>query len=132
MSTASTKPLAQAPAHLALTSYIGGERYPELAFLPAEQLYEIVQADLRTLLGVRGKPTFAHTVYWPRAIPQYNLGYGKYRALMTEIEGKVPGFFLAGHYRDGISLADSIVSGVNGAERIVGKLQSLRVEGLKS
>lgn len=115
----------RAPAgHLTLTSYIGGERYPELAALPAEQLYEIVQADLRVLLGVRGKPTFAHSVYWPRAIPQYNMGYGKYRARMTEVEVEAPGFFLAGHYRDGISLADSIVSGANAAERIGQTLKS--------
>jgi oxygen-dependent protoporphyrinogen oxidase len=110
----------RAPAgHLTLTNYIGGERYPELASLPAEKLYELVQADLRVLLGVRGEPTFQHTVFWPRAIPQYNLGYGKYRARMTEIEAQAPGFFLAGHYRDGISLGDSIVSGVNVVERIV-------------
>jgi len=115
----------RAPAgHHTLTSYIGGERHPELASLPPEKLYEIVQADLSVLLGVRGKPTFAHAMYWPRAIPQYNLGYGKYRALMTEIESKAPGFFLAGHYRDGISLGDSIVSGVNVVERIVEKLKS--------
>jgi oxygen-dependent protoporphyrinogen oxidase len=109
----------RAPAgHLTLTSYIGGERYPELASLPAEQLYEIVGQDLRVLLGVRGRPTFAHTVYWPKAIPQYNLGYGKYRALMTGLEAGTPGLFLAGHYRDGISLGDSIVSGVNVVERV--------------
>ena len=104
--------------HVTLTSYIGGERYPELASLPAEQLHEIVQEDLRVLLGVRGKPTFAHSVYWPKAIPQYNLGYGKFRERMTEIEAKTPGFFLAGHYRDGISLGDSICSGINVVERI--------------
>jgi oxygen-dependent protoporphyrinogen oxidase len=114
----------RAPAgHHTLTNYIGGERYPELASLPPEQLYETVLADLRVLLGVRGKPTFAHTVFWPKAIPQYNLGYGKYRALMTDIEAKTPGFFLAGHYRDGISLGDSIVSGVNVVERIVAALK---------
>ena len=118
----------RAPAgHHTLTSYIGGERYPELASLPAEELYKIVCEDLRVLLGVRGRPTFQHTVFWPKAIPQYNLGYGKYRALMSDIEAKVPGFFLAGHYRDGISLGDSIASGVNVAERIAAK-----VEGLKS
>jgi oxygen-dependent protoporphyrinogen oxidase len=109
----------RAPAgHHTLTSYVGGERYPELASLPAEKLYEIVCEDLRVLLGVRGKPTFAHTVYWPKAIPQYNLGYGKYRALMTEIESRTSGFFLAGHYRDGVSLGDSMVSGVNVVDRI--------------
>jgi protoporphyrinogen/coproporphyrinogen III oxidase len=108
----------RAPAgHLTLTSYIGGERFPELAGLPPEQLYEIASKDLRVLLGVKGKPTFQHSVFWPRAIPQYNVGYGTFRAKMIEVEQQAPGFFLAGHYRDGISLSDSIVSGCNIADR---------------
>ena len=55
---------------------------------------------------------------YPKAIPQYNVGYGRYRELMTEIEAKARGLFLAGHYRDGVSLSDSIVSGCNVAERV--------------
>ena len=112
----------RAPAgHVNLTSYVGGARYPELASLPADKLVELVLADLRVLLGVKGKPTFVHTAFWPKAIPQYNVGYGKYRDLLTDIESKNPNLFFAGHYRDGVSLGDSIVSGVNIAER-VGKL----------
>ena len=109
----------RAPAgHLTLTSYIGGERYPELAKLPAEELYRLTLADLRVLLGVRGEPVFKNVAFYPRAIPQYNVGYGVYRDLMNEAEKKAPGLFLAGHYRDGVSLSDSIVSGCNVAERI--------------
>lgn len=109
----------RAPAgHHTLTSYVGGERFPELAAKSPEELYEITCADLRVLLGVKGTPTFRHHYYWPRAIPQYNLGYGRYRALMTEIETRTAGLFFAGHYRDGISLGDSIVSGVNIADRV--------------
>jgi oxygen-dependent protoporphyrinogen oxidase len=108
----------RAPAgHLTLTSYVGGERFPELASLSPEKLYALTCEDLRVLLGVRGKPTFQHSVYYPKAIPQYNVGYGRYRDLMAEIEGKAPGLFLAGHYRDGISLSDTIVSACNVAER---------------
>jgi protoporphyrinogen/coproporphyrinogen III oxidase len=108
----------RAPAgHLTLTSYVGGERYPELASLPPEKLYALTCEDLRVLLGVKGKPTFQHSVYYPKAIPQYNVGYGRYRELMAEIEGKAPGLFLAGHYRDGISLSDTIVSACNVADR---------------
>jgi oxygen-dependent protoporphyrinogen oxidase len=110
----------RAPAgHLALTCYVGGERQPELAALPPEKLFPLVTGDLRRLLGVRGEPTFAHSVFWPRAIPQYNVGYGRFRALMTEIEQKAPGLLLAGSYRDGISLSDSIVSGGNVAEKVI-------------
>jgi oxygen-dependent protoporphyrinogen oxidase len=112
----------RAPAgHLNLTSYVGGARYPELASLPTNKLVEVVLADLRVLLGVKGQPTFVHTAFWPKAIPQYNVGYGKYRELLNEIEAKARNLFFAGHYRDGVSLGDSIVSGVNIAERI-GKL----------
>ncbi|MCU0772225.1 MAG: protoporphyrinogen oxidase [Verrucomicrobia bacterium] len=104
--------------HLTLTSYVGGERQPELADRSPEELYAITVADLRVLLGVRGEPTFRHHYYWPRAIPQYNLGYGRYRELMSRIEEQASGLFFAGHYRDGISLGDSIVSGINMAERV--------------
>jgi oxygen-dependent protoporphyrinogen oxidase len=70
------------------------------------------------LLGVKGKPTFVHTAFWPKAIPQYNVGYGKYLDLLNNIESKAPNLFFAGHYRDGVSLGDSIVSGVNIAGRV--------------
>ena len=104
--------------NLTLTSYLGGERYPELASLPPEKLFEITREDLRVLLGVKGKPTFEHSVFYPKAIPQYVVGYGRFRVLMNDIEAKAPGLFLAGHYRDGISLSDSIVSGCNIADRV--------------
>jgi oxygen-dependent protoporphyrinogen oxidase len=111
--------LNRAPAgHLTLTSYIGGQRYPEFALLPAEKLVALTCEDLRVLLGVTGKPVFRHCVLYPQAIPQYNVGYGRYRGLMTEIESRAPGLFLAGHYRDGVSLGDTIVSGCNIVDRV--------------
>ena len=109
----------RAPAgHITLTSYIGGARYPELGLLPPEQLVATTMEDLRRLLGVKGAPVFVHTKTWPRAIPQYNVGYGEHRQRLTAIEAAAPRLFFAGHYRDGVSLGDSIVSGVNIAERV--------------
>jgi oxygen-dependent protoporphyrinogen oxidase len=114
----------RAPAgHLTLTSYVGGERYPELASLPQDKLVELVCEDLRVLLGVRGKPVFAHSVFYPRAIPQYNVGFGRFKELMNDIEAKAPGIFFAGHYRDGVSLSDSIVSGCKVVERVAASLK---------
>jgi len=120
----------RAPAgHLTLTSYVGGERYPELAARPPEELVALTCEDLRVLLGVKGKPTFAHSVLYPKAIPQYNVGYGRYRGLLTEIEAKARGLFFAGHYRDGVSLSDSLVSGCNIAERVGEYCQHLHLKG---
>jgi len=108
----------RAPAgHLTLTSYIGGERHPELASLPPDKLFALTCEDLRVLLGVRGRPTFQHSVFYPRAIPQYNVGYGRFRELLADGERQAPGLFFAGHYREGISLSDTIVSGGRAADR---------------
>jgi protoporphyrinogen/coproporphyrinogen III oxidase len=108
----------RAPAgHVTLTSYVGGERQPDLASRPPDELVALVNEDLRVLLGVKGKPVFQHTALYPRAIPQYNLGYGRYREAMNALEKQAAGLFLAGHYREGVSLGDSIVSGCNVAER---------------
>jgi protoporphyrinogen/coproporphyrinogen III oxidase len=97
-----------------LSSYVGGEHYPELASLPPD---ELVYEDLRVLLGVKGKPASQTVALYPKTIPQYNVGYGKFKGLMNEIESKARELFFAGHFRDGILLGDPIVSGVNIAER---------------
>jgi len=70
------------------------------------------------LLGVRGRPVFTHHHFWPRAIPQYNVGYGRFKARLDEIESKSHGLFFAGSFRDGVSLGDSIVAGGAVAERL--------------
>ncbi len=104
--------------HVTLTSYVGGERFPGYASFPKEDLCALVCKDLGVLLGVKGQPTFRHCTFYPRAIPQYNIGYQRYRDQMITIENSAPGLFLAGHYRDGVSLGDSIVSGRNAADRV--------------
>jgi oxygen-dependent protoporphyrinogen oxidase len=101
-----------------ITSYIGGARHPSLALKKADELVELTLKDLGTILGVRGRPTFQHVAVYRQAIPQYNVGFGKYRALMNAMELKAPGLFVAGHARDGVSLGDSMVSGHNAAGKI--------------
>lgn len=104
--------------HVTLTSYMGGSRAPWLALLPREEIVARVKADLKKLLGVEGEATFENVVIFPEAIPQYNVGYGRFKQLMAEAEAAAPGVFIAGNARHGISLGDSIVSGHAAAGRI--------------
>jgi protoporphyrinogen/coproporphyrinogen III oxidase len=67
--------------------------------------------DLRALLGARGEPTFRTFRCWPKAIPQYDLTYGRYREIMDDVERRNPGLALAGSYREGIAIAEVIASG---------------------
>ena len=104
--------------HITLSCYVGGSRNPSLALQDRSTLRRLVLQDLKKLLGVRGEPTFEHYFTFPKAIPQYVVGYGVMKWFMKEIEQRARGLFLAGHYRDGIALSDSIISGDNAAEKI--------------
>jgi len=109
----------RAPEHeVAITCFIGGARSPNLALRPHEDLFAMAARDLSAILNITGPPTFRHATVYRQAIPQYNLGFEKFRALMADMESKAPGLFVAGHARDGISLSDSIVSGHKIADRI--------------
>ena len=110
----------RAPADcVMLTSYVGGTRAPDLAYMPAEELFEITCQDLRLLLGVSGQPTFKHHVLFPRAIPQYDLGYGRFKKLLSAMESSARGIFFAGQYRGGIAVSDCILSGQSAANQVV-------------
>lgn len=109
----------RAPAgQVLLTTYLGGVRAPELALKPEAELVALTRRDLEAILGVRGEPTYVHVRVYPKAIPQYELGYGRFQALMEAFEARAPGIFLAGHFRNGISLGDSILAGHDVAGRI--------------
>jgi oxygen-dependent protoporphyrinogen oxidase len=102
----------RAPAgYAALTVLAGGTRQPELARLPAEKLLAAVERDLRELLGVSGAPVFRRHTFWPRAIPQYNLGHEQHLEAMAAAERAHRGLFIGGQARDGIALPDCIAAG---------------------
>jgi len=103
----------RAPAgHVALTIFAGGARQPETGRLPTEQLLERVLPDLRELLAVEGDPVFTHHTFWPRAIPQYNLGHERFLEPLARCENQYPGINIGGNSRDGIALPDCIASGI--------------------
>ena len=91
--------------HALLTVFVGGTRQPDLANPDAAALEATVLPDLRDLLGVDGPPVFRHLKHWPRAIPQYVLGYDRFFDQMNAVERHFPGLYLAGNYRTGISLS---------------------------
>ena len=97
--------------HVTLTAFVGGVRNPDLANADLPTITARVLDDLRALLGARGEPTFRTFSYWPKAIPQYDLTYGRYREIMDDVERRNPGLALAGSYREGISIAEVIASG---------------------
>jgi oxygen-dependent protoporphyrinogen oxidase len=109
----------RAPAgHVALTTFVGGSRQPALASLTEGELVDLVVSELRSLMGVTGRPVFAHVATWDRAIPQYTLGYQSIVDAIEGIERDCPGLFLCGNYRGGIAVGDCVMSGERTAGRV--------------
>jgi protoporphyrinogen/coproporphyrinogen III oxidase len=104
--------------HVTLTAFVGGARNPDLANADLPTVTARVMDDLRALLGASGEPSFRAFHLWPKAIPQYDLTYSRFKDIMDDAERRNPGLALAGAYRDGVSIAEAIASGEAAAARV--------------
>jgi oxygen-dependent protoporphyrinogen oxidase len=111
-------PNRAAEGHVCISCYMGGFRSPGLPFRPKEEQIALALADLDRALGIKGKPTFTNHVVFPKAIPQYEIGYGAIRAQIEGLEQNCPGLHLGGNYYKGVSLGDSIVNGIAYGEQL--------------
>jgi oxygen-dependent protoporphyrinogen oxidase len=108
-----------------LTTFLGGERQPHLAGGDPASLAAATDADLRDLLGLRGTPVFRRVQQYPRAIPQYQVGYGRLKAAGDALERANPGFVFAGSHRNGVGLSDVMMSGLLAAQETCAALGPL-------
>jgi protoporphyrinogen/coproporphyrinogen III oxidase len=97
--------------HVALTTFVGGMRQPALARLGDGAIVDVVCRELAGLLGAKGEPVYVNVHRWPRAIPQYDLDFQRFKDACTAVERAAPGIYIGGNARDGISLANCIESG---------------------
>ena len=94
--------------HVALAAFGGGRTDPAFTELDDEQIVATVLNDLRGPLSLRGEPVFHLVRRWPRAIPQYELGHGRFVERAREIERNLPGLRISGNFLEGISVPDCI------------------------
>ena len=81
--------------HVALTTFVGGSRQPELTDLDDGHLQELVLGELGKIMNVSGAPVFSRIYRWERAIPQYNVGYQNVVDAIERFEREMPGLFIA-------------------------------------
>ena len=99
----------RAPAdHVALAAFVGGRTNPEIVGRDDAEILATVEGELGRALDLRGEPAYQHLRRWPRAIPQYELGHGRFVERAAEIERTLPGLRLGGNYLRGISVPDCI------------------------
>jgi oxygen-dependent protoporphyrinogen oxidase len=54
---------------------------------------------------------------WPKAIPQYNLGYDRFIEQIVAVEAAYPGLLIGGPVRDGIAVPQCLTAGEKLAAR---------------
>ncbi|HEX6862157.1 MAG TPA: protoporphyrinogen oxidase [Thermoanaerobaculia bacterium] len=110
----------RAPAgHVVLTAFAGGRTDPEVAAWDDERLMSEVLGELRKTVGVRGEPVVSTVRRWPRAIPQYELGHGRFLDMAREAEAALPGLRIGGNFLRGVSVPDCIRNATDLAEELL-------------
>ncbi len=97
---------------------LGGVRWPEAVREPDDVVLAALHEDLDRALGLRVTPQTLTVHRWERAIPQPDR---EHVHRMTELRRRiaVPGIVLAGSYLAGVSVADTLESGVAAAAALV-------------
>lgn len=108
--------------HVLLSNFIGGACNPEQAQQSSRKLLATILSELRPLLDIKGQPTFIKHIYLSNSLPQYNVGYDRVLDCIERLEANLPGFYMAGNYRQGVSVRGALLSGHETAERLLSTL----------
>ncbi len=109
----------RAPAgSVALTTFVGGSRQPDLVSLSDEQLIQRVLQNLNALMQLERSPAVIIIRRWQRAIPQYNLGHLGIMEVVDAFEQRFAGVHVCSNFRGGIAIGDCVLNANKNAERV--------------
>ena len=100
----------RAPENGALLSiFLGGVRRQDLILLNDEGVQQIVEREIRALMGVeKFTPDLIKIMRHNHAIPQYGIDSAERFASIEKLEIMYPGLQIGGNLRGGIGMADRI------------------------
>ncbi len=107
------------PGHELLHCMLGGTRWPEAVHLPDAALHARLAEDLSRTLGLEDAPAPLAWVRWPRAVPQPARDHAARMAWVDSRLDDHRGLALAGAYVAGVSVSDSLASGLASASRVL-------------
>ncbi len=96
---------------------IGGARHPDILKEGRARLVAMAREEVASRLCVEEEPREVFFMGWPRAIPQYNKGYGKIKEAIETILARHKGLRLVANYVGGISFNDCVQQAYRAVER---------------
>jgi oxygen-dependent protoporphyrinogen oxidase len=106
----------------AFTLFIGGSRDAGFVDDVEQLVMDRARREFELIMKISAEPILISKRLWPKAIPQYNLGYVEHENFFDHFEKDNPGIFLGGNYRGGISIGDCIKN----AEVVVRRIKNLQ------
>jgi len=119
----STKWPGRAPGGKVLfRGFVGGPNNQEILEKSDEELFDIVLAQFRSILGLSpdAKPLFQRIYRWDRGMPQYTLGHLDRVSQIEERCAAIGTLALAGGSYRGVGIPNCIESGERGVTAILG------------
>ena len=124
-SFSSSKFSGRAPADSVLIrAFIGGALDAGIAELTDEEVLQEVLIDLKTILGVCGRPIMVQVDRWHTSMPQYNLGHVERIKRIRQCEAILPSLGLAGSAYEGVGIPQVIHSGQVAAAQAIKQISS--------
>ena len=104
--------------YVLLRAMIGGARQPETALLDERKLIEIVEGEIKDIVGIRAEPEFSKVFRHERAIPQYEVGHSRRLSQIEERLSRYRGLYITGNALRGVGFNDCIENSFKLAKKI--------------
>lgn len=105
---------------VAFTIFIGGSRDAGFVDDVEQMVIDRARREFEMIMKISAEPILITKRFWPKAIPQYNLGYVEHENFFDHFEKDNKGIVLGGNYRGGISIGDCIKNSELVAKKIKG------------
>ncbi len=107
------------PGKVLLSNYLGGARNPAAAEWDTNQVLDNVMPMFTNLFGIKNDPRMLHIKTHSRALPLYHGAYAQRLQNIQECLARLPGLYLEGNYKGGVSIRDRILCAEAVSKRIL-------------
>ena len=112
------------PDYVLLRLFLGGAGRGDFTRRSDDELRQIVQTEMREVLGITAAPVLVRINRYDRVMAQYNLGHLDRLTRIDQRLVRLPGVALAGNAFRGVGIPDCIASGRRAAELVLAGLQA--------
>jgi len=105
-----------------MRAFVGGALFPDRYALDDATMVQMVENDLRELLGVSRPASWTLVSRYPRSMPQYEVGHLERVQRIEAALAAVPRIELAGNAYSGAGIPDTVRSAHRAAERLAATL----------